>query len=362
MKKILIASNHLQTGDGVCRILISFANMLVETGKYDVTITFMLRFDKSLLQMFDKRIKIRRAFPFPCFKGYDRLMSFLPGRYLYNRVARKEKYDLEIGFCWRNPTIAISSSTNKDARHIIYTHGSNPGREYYVKNDAMIAISSESLKKYSKDIDNQIPIYRFSNIFDEQLIFKQADESPLFSKKDGRFLFVTVGRLTIEKGLDRMMNAAQKLYEEGYDFDIWHVGEGKDRKLLEDFIKDHHLEEKVTLLGNQPNPYPYMKQADCLVCASQTEGYSTACVESCILEVPFISTAVSGAQDIVDESKAGKVFPNTEEGIYQGMKYVLDHKDELLSWKSNLKKTKTSFYKEGRKKALLEILDKIESM
>lgn len=359
MKKVLIASNHLQSGDGVCRTLISFANLLAETGEYEVTITFMLRFDKSLLSAFNPNIKIRRAFPLPCFKGLDRMMSFLPGKFLYKRVARKEKFDIEIGYCWRNPTIAISNSTNKEAKHIIYTHGHNPGKEYYIKNDAMIAISSESVEKFGNDIDHKIPIYRFSNIFDEELILKQADESPLFSKKDGRFLFITVGRLTVEKGLDRMMNAAVKLYKEGYDFDIWHVGEGKDRGLLEKIIADNHLEDKVKLLGNHANPYPYIKQADCLVCASQSEGYSTACVEACILEVPFISTEVSGAHDIISEAQAGKVVPNTEEGIYEGMKYVLDHNDELILWKNTLKTSKHSFYKKGRKKKLLEILAKI---
>ena len=362
MKKVLIVSNHLQHGDGVCRALISFANALSEIEGYEVTISFMLRFDKSLLSEFNKNIKIRRAFRLPCFKGLDRLMSYLPGKFLYNKASKKEKFDIEIGYCWRNPTIAISNSTNKEAKHIIYTHGHNPGKEYYVKNDAMIAISSENVKTFGEDIEHKIPIYRFSNIFDEQKILKYADESPLYLKNEGRFLFITVGRLTIEKGLDRMMYAAKRLYDEGYDFDIWHVGEGKDRKLLEDFILENKLEDKVKLLGIQPNPHPYIKQADCLVCASLEEGYSTTCVESCILGVPFISTEVSGAKDIASDAKAGKVVPNSEEGIYSGMKYYLDHSEIIAKDRKTLEVTKTSFYKENRKKELLDILGIIDNL
>jgi glycosyltransferase involved in cell wall biosynthesis len=361
MKKVLIATNHLQYGDGVCRALISFANSLAETNEYDITISFMLRFDKSLLKEFNPNIKIRRAFNLPCFKGLDRMMSYLPGKYLYNKVSKKEKYDIEIGYCWRNPTIAISNSTNKDAKHIIVTHGQNPGKEYYLKNDALLACSTFNMNYFGEMIEHKVPIYRFSNVFDENKIIEKAKEDAPITKDPNRFLFITVGRLTIEKGLDRMMNAAIKLYQEGYDFDIWHVGEGYYRKNIEELIKENKLESKVTLVGSQSNPYKFIKQADCLVCASVFEGYSTTCVESCILEVPFITTDISGAIDIVDESKGGKVFPNTEEGIYEGMKYVLDHKNELNSWKSNLKTTKEVFYKENRKKALLDILNKIDN-
>ena len=179
MKKILFVSNHLQSGDGVCRTLTTLVNALAETNEYDITISFMLRFDKSLLPLFDKRIKIRHAFHLSCFKGLDRLMSYLPGKFLYRKVSKKEKYDIEVGYCWRNPTIAISNSTNKEAKHILFTHGFVSAKKLYLKNDALLGCSSESVNLLKEDVQNAIPIFHFPNIFNEQDILNYADESPV---------------------------------------------------------------------------------------------------------------------------------------------------------------------------------------
>ena len=152
MKKVLIVSNHLQHGDGVCRALISFANALSEIEGYEVTISFMLRFDKSLLSEFNKNIKIRRAFRLPCFKGLDRLMSYLPGKFLYNKASKKEKFDIEIGYCWRNPTIAISNSTNKEAKHID-KETSEMVQKYYAKEDELKQNSVQNVQETSESVE-----------------------------------------------------------------------------------------------------------------------------------------------------------------------------------------------------------------
>ena len=357
-KKILIATNHLQNGCGVFRTLTSFANTLAEEDKYDITICFMLRFDKSVLPNLSKKIKIKRAFHIPCFRGYDRLQSFLPGKFLYNRVARKEKYDLEIAYCWRNPTKAIASSTNKEAKHLLYTHGHTPEAQIYYRNyDEIIAISTYSVNETIKECNGEVPVIRFSNIFDEKNILNQAEVAPNVFKEDGKTLFVTVGRVDHLKGVDRIVHSAKKLAEEGYKFECWIIGKGDEENAYKKYVFDNHLEEYVKFLGLHPNPYNYMKQADVCLCSSTSEGYSTVCVESCILGVPVISTNVSGSDDIINDAEAGKIVDNSEEGVYSGMKYALDNPNEIEKWKNTLVKTKEKFFYSNRKKELIDIID-----
>ena len=358
MKKILIVTNHLQHGDGVCRTLICFANALAENPDYDVTINFMLRYDKELLPLLSNKIKTTRLFHIPCFRGYDRLLSFLPDKFLYKRAVKGQKYDLEIAYCWREPTMAISSSTNKEAKHLLYTHGYTiETKKYYVGYDEAIGISSSNIEKMKIDCDNKIPIIRFSNIFSEKSMIEQSELPTEFKRQGDKLLFITIGRLDDSKGFNRVLESAKKLVTEGYDFECWFVGEGVDRNKYTNFIKNNNLDGYVKLLGLQPNPYNLIKQSDILLCASVSEGYSTACVEGCILEVPVISTAVSGADDIVKDSKAGMVVDNSMEGVYEGMKYALENLEEVKKWKNNLKGTKSVFFYENKRDMLYKIVD-----
>lgn len=65
-------------------------------------------------------------------------------------------------------------------------------------------------------------------------------------------------------------------------------------------IKDRSLEDKVVILGFKKNPYPYIKNAKCLVLSSEREGLPTILIESLILGTPVVSTnCISGPSEIL---------------------------------------------------------------
>lgn len=362
MKKVCLVFNYMQPADGVCRTAISFANLLVELNEYEVTLIVLFKLDKELLKTLDPRIKVRKVLKIPYIKGIDRLTSYLPPSWIYKAALKKEKYDIEFGYCWKNPTIAISNSLNKDAKHIIYTHGYSEGTKYYSKADLVIAISTKNVNRITDDVKGAVEVKRFSNIYDEKRILENAEKEPPYKRDSDKFLFVTSGRMSSEKGYARMLEAANRLLKEGYDFNIWMIGDGPDRKALESYIEQEKIGNNVKILGSQINPFSLMKQGDTLICSSFNEGYSTVCVESCILEVPVLSTDISGADDIIGEAEAGKIVENSLEGIYNGMKYMLEHQDEVKEFKETLKKTKTKFYKENGKKRLIELMETINNL
>lgn len=362
MKRVLIVFNYMQPADGVCRTAISFANALAELNEYEITFVPMFKLDKRMLPLLNPKIKVRKVLKIPYIRGIDRLTSKLPPKWIYKSIVKKEKFDIEFGYCWRNPTIAIANSQNKDAKHIIYTHGYNDASKYYPLADLVIAISSKNAKRISGEVNGSVPVIQFTNMYNEEKILKNSQETPSFTKNKDKFLFITCSRLSSEKGFLRMLEGAKKLKEEGYKFDIWMIGDGPERNNIESYIKDNDLSGVVTLLGNQMNPFPYMKQGDCMICSSFEEGYSTVCVESCILEVPVLSTDISGADDIIGRAKAGKIVSNDEKGIYEGMKYFLDNPQKVKEMKETLKTTKTSFYKENGMKELKELMKTIENI
>lgn len=97
-------------------------------------------------------------------------------------------------------------------------------------------------------------------------------------------------------------------------------------------IHDLSLENEVELLGYQENPYQYVDKCDVFICSSFTEGLSTATIEALILGKAIVSTDVSGAREILGDSEYGLIVDNSNEGIYEGLKHLLDNKELIQQY------------------------------
>lgn len=109
-------------------------------------------------------------------------------------------------------------------------------------------------------------------------------------------LMVTVGRLDAQKGYDILLKAMP-----GVPGHLLIVGEGHDRPLLEGLIREHKLEDKVTLLGWRKDIHRLLQAADLCVISSRSEGFPLVMIEALHAEAPIVSTAVSGVVEIVPE-------------------------------------------------------------
>ena len=114
------------------------------------------------------------------------------------------------------------------------------------------------------------------------------------------------------------------LKQNEYAFELTILGEGAERANLEMLIRQSHLEQYVVLQGFQPNPYPYIRVADLVVCSSRYEGLSTVITEALILGKPVVTTPCSGMDELLGDSEFGLITKDSVEGIYQGMKRMLD--------------------------------------
>ena len=88
------------------------------------------------------------------------------------------------------------------------------------------------------------------------------------------------------------------------------LGEGRDRDLLQELIRQHRLEHRIHLLGFTQNPYPWMKQARMMVHSSKFEGLPTVLIEALMLGKFVVSTSCpTGPREILDDGKAGVLVP-----------------------------------------------------
>lgn len=231
----------------------------------------------------------------------------------------REKYDVEIAFLECFPTRLLAGSTNKDGVKLAWVHCDLAKKHLrpsyffaYRSFDRVVCVSRPVQERFAELADREADI--LENVVDEQEIREKAR---LFRpERSERFTFAAVGRLSPEKGFDRLVSAARRLEAEGFCFTLWLLGDGPERQNLEKAAGKH-----VAFLGFQENPYPYMAAADALILPSRTEGSSTVAVEAMILGKPMAAADCPGMADLLEG--CGLLTQSSEAGIYRGMKQLL---------------------------------------
>lgn len=136
--------------------------------------------------------------------------------------------------------------------------------------------------------------------------------------------FVSVCRLSEEKGLSRTIEALGELRDNGVVNFTWTiVGEGPEYEKLNIMIKEKQLTSKITLVGNKDNPYPYIKHASYFVLPSLHEAAPMVYGEAASLGVPIVSTETCSAIELVQERGIGIVVPNNYNGLLQGLRKLI---------------------------------------
>ena len=227
---------------------------------------------------------------------------------------------------------------------------------YFRKADKVVCVSKYNANRlYHESNEEIIPDYSY-NLIDEKKV-NEDGKQPIDIKRGQGFIFVSVGRQSEEKGYERLINCLALLKREGYLFSLWLIGDGPDhQKLIED-AKRLHVQDRIIFLGSQSNPHKYTSKADLFVCSSFSEGYSTACTEAIMLGVPVLTTEVSGAEEIITLAESGMIVENSEEGLLNGLKEVLDNLSLVETWKTTLRNTKSNFSLENRAEKLVNILE-----
>jgi glycosyltransferase involved in cell wall biosynthesis len=103
--------------------------------------------------------------------------------------------------------------------------------------------------------------------------------------------FVAAGRLTPQKGFDRLIDLFVTL-SPGAHLTI--LGEGPDRASLENRVTQHGMAEHVSFAGFQAQPWPFYAGADAFLLPSRWEGMPNAALEALACGTPVIATPEAG--------------------------------------------------------------------
>ncbi|VEP13237.1 Glycosyl transferase group 1 [Hyella patelloides LEGE 07179] len=118
-----------------------------------------------------------------------------------------------------------------------------------------------------------------------------------------------VGRLHQQKDFTNLIKAFAIVRKQQPAYLVI-LGEGKERQMLEDLVKDLGLEADVLLPGFVDNPYAYMAKASVFVLSSAWEGFGNVLVEAMACGTTVVSTdCPSGPGEILAEEQYGKLVP-----------------------------------------------------
>ena len=166
----------------------------------------------------------------------------------------------------------------------------------------------------------------------EEVLRKGADLRKAFSIPDHAFVFVFVGRLDRDKGIDELVQAFLKLERERPEAHLLLVGaEEPDGKAIQDSTRkiicgsDHiHLSD-----GWQADVRPWYAAADALVHPSRREGFPNVVIEAGAMELSSIVTDINGSREIVADGQNGRIVPAQDpDALCEAMLQFVDQPEE----------------------------------
>lgn len=363
-KRILFILPSLSIG-GLERVQITIANALAKRG-HSVTV---MTFDKgddlvgelnSSVQFIYKRPKYERLKHIPKIRYYfdDGLWETrATPRALYEYYVGKEKYDVEIAFFRGRSVKIISGSTDRNSVKLAWVHSDyrycggvsanfksiNDVKEAYKHFNKIIAVSNQAKESFRDTIGDIFDIRVIYNMLPYEEIIEKAKQPCIVTKR--RFTAIVVGRLQEVKGIDRLLSAIKQIDNEKITLDLWIVGDGPECRHLKDMVERNGM-TNIQFLGMQANPYPFIKNADLLICSSRFEGYNLTVAEALILGVPVLSTKCTGPVEILNNGKYGLIVENSTEGIEDGLKRMVTNKNLYQHYKKMTAECKDFFNEE----------------
>lgn len=165
-----------------------------------------------------------------------------------------------------------------------------------------------------------------------------------------RYLIGSVGRLSVEKGYNFLIDAVDRLIREGHNISLLIVGEGNIRGELEAQIERLGLQSRIQLAGYQSNTIDLYRAMDLFVLASLREGLPNALLEAMAMEVPVVVTSVGGIPQVICDHENGVlVEPGDAKILADAVREMLVHRDLALKMARKARETVEQDYSFNRR-------------
>lgn len=287
MKSICFFISSIDETGGTGRVCTAIANKLAQSG-YLVTILSMygntpffdLHTDINVQYVFEKKHSYRWFLPWVLVKlqrrfaavDADIMINVDTALFIYSFVAGIGLNFKNIAWEHFNLNVTLNSKIRVVSRRLAARYSS-----------AIITLSNADNANWTSTMRCRAPVYTINN----PLPFLPINNK---CKKDNNTV-ISVGRLTHQKGFDRLLQAWKILVTNNNitEWKLQIIGSGELHSALEQQIKEMLLEDTVKLIPATNNIEHYYKQADIYCMASYFEGFPMVLLEGQAYGLPLVS-------------------------------------------------------------------------
>ena len=321
MKKLLTILPDL-SGGGAERVAVNFIRQLDQNSFNQTLVIFQERDDLLVLIPDHVQVKnlntiktsrsffallklLRREKPDVIFTTHSRvatllsvLRPFLPA---FRHIARMQN----------TPSLEKKNRAYSVLRRNLYAMG-------FRKADLVVA-QTELMKKDAIELFGVVTdkVRVLPNPVDV-LFVKESLEGIVSPFPSGQLIAVASGRLTYQKGFDVLLPALERVLVTYPQLKVYILGrdDGMEYRLKE-LSMIFGLDDIVTFLGHQSNPFPFYKYCDVFISSSRWEGFPNALLENYYLNTPIVATrCVPVIEELIEEGVNGALCnPNDQVGL-----------------------------------------------
>ena len=287
MKKILFYLSSLGRG-GAERVVVNLSRHFIEQ-QYSVTIVTEKRQEQEYevpegvvrINLADEAVETKSRI--------KRITGTVTG---LRKVFQREAPDLIISFMGKANLKAIVASTFLNIPVVVSVRA-DPREEYKGWKNRTLAFT---LFRFAKGVIFQTEMARdyFPKAIREKSVILLNPINADFIRESfagpRQHVIVTAGRLDANKNHRMLIDAFCMIKQEYPELCVKIYGDGEDKAVLAQYIREKQVEDKVILEGQVSNILDKIYQAEVFVLCSDTEGMPNALLEAMAAGVPVIST------------------------------------------------------------------------
>ena len=144
------------------------------------------------------------------------------------------------------------------------------------------------------------------------------------------YVFVFVGRVVADKGVNELMCAFAKLSSEFSDIKLLIIGpfEKELDSISIQSEKELETNNAIYYQGFQKDVRPFFAASDALAFPSYREGFPNVVLQAGAMGLPSIVTDINGCNEIIQDGVNGKIIPPRDEhALYEAMKWMYEHRN-----------------------------------